>query len=280
MINNKNNKSSEVGAPSNGMKVVILCGGKGMRLREETEHKPKPLVNIGEMPILWHIMKTYAHYGYKDFVLCLGYKGDMIKDYFLNFDEKANNFTLKLGSGPKEISYQDKKHLVDDWRITFVNTGLEANTGARLAKVKTFIGNDEDFFVTYGDAVSDINIAAAYNYHKSKGKVATLSGVNYINPFGVIEPKNGLVSAFKEKPKANAFINGGFFVMNRKIFDYLSQSDDCILEKKPMEKLASEGQLAIYEHHNFWYCVDTMKHLEDLNVMYASNQRPWMVWEK
>ncbi|MDO8467190.1 MAG: glucose-1-phosphate cytidylyltransferase [bacterium] len=261
------------------MKVVILCGGKGMRLREETEHKPKPLVTIGEMPILWHIMKTYAHYGFRDFVLCLGYKGEMIKDYFLGLDEAANDFTLKLGSGPKVITHHNKRGLADDWNITFVNTGLNSNTGSRLAKIKDFIGNDEEFLLTYGDGVADIDINAAVAYHKQKGKVATLSGVNWINPFGVIEPQDGLVAAFKEKPRSKAFINGGFYILNKKVFDYVKKDEDCILEKEPMEKLSREGQLAIYEHHGFWYCVDTMKHLEDLNVMYASGNRPWMVWE-
>jgi len=260
------------------MKVVILCGGKGMRLREETEYKPKALVTIGDMPIIWHIMKTYAHHGYKDFILCLGYKGEMIKDYFLKFDESTNDLTLKLGAGPKEIIYHDKKKLIDGWNITFAETGLHANTGARIARIKEYIGNDENFFVTYGDAVADLNIKASLAFHKEKGKIATLSGVNYINPFGIIEPENGLVKRFKEKPQSRAFINGGFFVFNRKVFNYLSDADDCILEKTPLETLSAKGELAIYKHHNFWYCVDTMKHLEDLNEMYREGKKPWVVW--
>ncbi len=250
-----------------------------MRLREETEHKPKPLVTIGEMPILWHIMKIYASHGYRDFILCLGYKGEMIKDYFLNFDEKINNFTLKLGAGAKEVTHHNKKRLIDEWNITFVDTGLNTETGGRVALIKDFIGNDEDFFLTYGDGVGDININDTLRYHKEKGRIATLCGVNDINPFGVIEPENGLVKAFVEKPRSQAFISGGFFIFNKKFFDYLSSDPTQKFELKPMQTLASEGQLAVYPHHGFWHCLDTMKHLEDLNTMYYQGQRPWMIWE-
>lgn len=249
-----------------------------MRLHEETEFKPKPLVRIGDMPILWHIMKLYSHYGHRDFILCLGYKGEMIKDYFLSFDELANDFTITLGSGPKQVTFHSKRKLVDDWRITFVDTGLETDTGGRVARIKPFIGEDETFFLTYGDGVANIDINKSLRYHKKKGTIVTLSGVNYVNAFGVIEPRAGLAKVFQEKPRSKAFINGGFFVVNRKFFDYL-KDDVGKFEKEPLETLAKKDQLAVYAHHGFWYCVDTMKHLEDLNDMYKSGQRDWMVWD-
>jgi len=260
------------------MKVVILCGGRGMRLHEETEFKPKPLVAIGGKPILWHIMKIYSHYGHRDFILCLGYKGQMIKDYFLNFDETHNNFTLKLGPSQKQITYHNKKS-VDDWNITFVDTGLDTNTGGRIARIKDFLGRDEDFFLTYGDGVADININALSEYHKKAGGIATLSGVRPLTPFGVIEPVGGLVKNFTEKPQARGFVSGGFFVCNKKLFNYLAPDESCVFEQEPLRKLAAEGALAVYEHQGFWHCLDTYKHLEDLNDFYKQGKRPWMVWE-
>lgn len=262
------------------MKVVILCGGKGMRLREETEHRPKPLVTIGDMPILWHIMKIYAHHGHRDFILCLGYKGEMIKDYFLNFDERVNSFTLRLGAGVKEIIHHNKKKLIDEWNITFADTGLNSDTGGRIALVKDLIGGDEDFFLNYCDGVANVDINATLRYHQAKGRVATLCGVNHINPFGVIEPQDGLVKSFIEKPKSQAFINGGFYILNKRFFNYLSGDPNQKFEHGPMEKLVNDGELAVYPHHGFWYCVDTMKHLEDLNEMYKTGQTPWMIWQE
>lgn len=264
------------------MKVVILCGGRGWRINEETEFKPKPLITVGGLPILWHIMKFYSHHGYKDFILCLGYKGYMIKDFFMNLDTMGNDFMLKFGmNGSKQISYCNRKKLIDGWKITFVDTGLNTQTGSRVARIKKFIDKkDENFFLTYGDGVSDIDMNEVLKYHKKRGKVATLCGVNYINPFGIIEPKAGLVESFKEKPKSRGLVNGGFYVFNKKIFDYLSTEENCILEKEPMEMLSKDKQLAIYEHRKFWHCVDHMKHLNELNGMYDSGVRPWMIWEK
>ena len=251
-----------------------------MRLREETEFKPKPLLPIGGMPMVWHIMKTYAHYGHREFILCLGYKGEMIKDYFLKFDDTVNDFTVKLGEGPKEIVHHNKKQLAENWQVTLASTGLNADTGARLARIKDFIGNDKEFFLTYGDGVADINIDELLKYHHEKGKIATLSGVNYNSPFGIIEPQEGLVKSFQEKPiSQKTFINGGFFVFNKKIFDYVTTDDNCKLEKEPLEKLSAQGELAIYEHHGFWHCMDTVKHFEDLNAMHHQKNTPWMVWE-
>ncbi|MDP3901637.1 MAG: glucose-1-phosphate cytidylyltransferase [bacterium] len=261
------------------MKAVILCGGKGMRLHEETEFKPKPLINIGDRPILWHIMKTYAHYGVRDFILCLGYKGQMIKDYFLNFDEHHNDFTLTLGSGEKKISYHTKK-AADNWNITFVDTGANTNTGGRIARIKSFLGEDKEFFLTYGDGVADINIDKLYKFHKKSGRSITLSGVQPLMPFGIIEPAGGVVKSFEEKPKnKKGVINGGFYVCDRRVFNYLTPDERCVFESDSLPAIAKKGQLAVYSHRGFWHCMDTHKHMEDLNVMYQIGDRPWAIWE-
>ena len=259
------------------MKVVILCGGTGTRLKEETEYKPKPLVMVGDRPILWHIMKLYSHYGFNDFVLCLGYKGDMIKDYFLKYDELAHDFTLKLGAGDKQIIHHEKATL--NWNITFANTGLDCMTGSRIARIKKYIGNDEEFFLTYGDAVANVDIANLYRYHKEKGKAVTVTGIQPPNPFGVIEAENGIVSTFTEKPQSGDWANGGFFVCNKSIFNELSSEGHMVFEEKPLRTVAARGDLAIYNHKDFWHCVDTFKHLEGLNAHYNKQHRPWMVWE-
>lgn len=261
------------------MKAVILCGGRGMRLHEETEFKPKPLVNIGDRPILWHIMKIYAYYGVKDFILCLGYKGEMIKDYFLNFDEHHNNFTLTLGSKEKKVIYPTKND-AENWNITFVDTGINTSTGGRIARIKPFLGKDKEFFLTYGDGVADIDIAKLYEFHKKIGRHVTLSGVQPLMPFGIIQPVAGLVKSFQEKPKnKKGVVNGGFYVCDRKIFDYIVPDEKCVFESDALPVLAKNGQLAVYDHSGFWHCMDTHKHMEDLNAIYRDGNRPWMIWE-
>ncbi|PIN86288.1 glucose-1-phosphate cytidylyltransferase [Candidatus Woesearchaeota archaeon CG10_big_fil_rev_8_21_14_0_10_44_13] len=255
-------------------KVVILCGGMGTRLREQTEFMPKPLVEIGGMPILWHIMKTYSHYGFKDFILCLGYKGDMLKEYFVNFEWKANDFTLNLKSKKEKIIHSNN---TDDWNITFVNTGLETNTGGRIKKIEKYIDGDM-FLVTYGDGVADIDINKLMAYHNSLKPTATLSAIHPISRFGVIEVDNkGFAKSFKEKPQLDGVINGGFFVFNRKIFDYLDEN--CVLEQDPLMALAKENKLAVYEHKGFWYCMDTFKDMEYLNGLWKKGNVPWKVWK-
>lgn len=246
-------------------------------MREETEYKPKALVMVGDKPILWHIMKLYSHYGYSDFILCLGYKGDMIKDYFLNYDELSHDFTLSLGSGEKKILHHE--HNTPAWNITFANTGLECDTGSRIARVKKYIGDDEDFFLTYGDGVANINIKDLYDFYRTQKKTVTVTGVKPPNPFGVIKVKNGSVSTFAEKPKLSNWVNGGFLVCNKKLFNYLSSDGTCVFEEGPLHVLAREGELAVYPHNNFWHCVDTWKHFEGLNALYENGTRPWMVWE-
>jgi len=233
------------------MKVVILCGGMGTRLKEETEFKPKPLVEVGNMPILWHIMKTYAHYGFKEFILCLGYKGNKIKEYFLNFEELANDFTLNLRSKESRIMHHQSEKL-EDWTIHFVDTGLKTQTGGRIARIKDLIGKDEDFFLTYGDGVSNINIKEIYKFHKKKGKTLTLTAVSPSSSFGIIEIKDNLITSFKEKPKLKGRINGGFFVCNKKIFDYINKDESCVFEEEPLKKMTKDKEIAAFEFDGFW----------------------------
>lgn len=262
----------------NYMKVVILCGGQGTRLREETEYRPKPLVMVGDRPMLWHIMKLYSHFGYNDFVLCLGYKGEMIKQYFLNVDELTHDFTLSLGNGKKEIHHHHNK--TPNWTITFADTGLLCETGSRIKRIQPYIGSDEEFFLTYGDAVADIDIGALYRYHREKGKTVTVTGVQPPSPFGVMATTDGMVKAFTEKPQSEDWTNGGFFVCGKNIFQYLSPDGNTIFEQEPLKQLANIGELAVYHHTKFWHCVDTFKHLEGLNAYYNKGNRPWMLWEK
>jgi glucose-1-phosphate cytidylyltransferase len=258
------------------MKVVILCGGKGTRLREETEYRPKPMVSIGSRPILWHIMKTYAQYGFKDFVLCLGYKGDMIKEYFLNYEAMNNDFTINLGDH-NNIKLYNNGH-ENDWNVTLVNTGEDAMTGARVKRIEKFIDGDT-FLLTYGDGVANINIADLVKYHISHSKTGTMTGVRPSSRFGELNIQNNRVMKFNEKPQAmDGFINGGYFVFNNSFFDYLTSEDDCILEKKPLEKLVNDGQLMVYPHLGFWQCMDTFREYELLNSLWKSNNAPWRVW--
>lgn len=257
------------------MKVVILCGGKGTRLKEETEVRPKPLVGIGGKPILWHIMKIYAYYGFKDFVLCLGYRGNMIKDYFLNYGIMNTDLTLKLGSNEIKIHNQ---HQEKDWTITFAETGEEAQTGARVKKIEKYI--DEDLFMlTYGDGVANIDVKELVEFHKSHGRIGTVTGVHPSSRFGELVIKNKQVVEFSEKPQIKeGFINGGFFVFNKKFFDYLKEDDNCYLEKEPLEKLALDKELMVYPHEDFWQCMDTYRELEILNDLWKSPAPPWKVW--
>jgi glucose-1-phosphate cytidylyltransferase len=252
--------------------VVILCGGIGTRLREETEFKPKPLVQIAEMPILWHIMKIYGHHGFRRFILCLGYKGHLIKEYFLNYPWMANDVTLDLKSHRQTIH---PTHPPEDWEITFAETGQKTNTGGRLVRVQDYVQTD-DFCVTYGDGLSNVDLGALVAFHRSKKKIATLTAVHPMSGFGILEAKSGIAKSFKEKPRLEGLVNGGFFVFRKKIFDYLT--DDCILEEEPLRKLTSEGELAVHEHRDFWMCMDTFKDVEKLNRMWAEGQRPWAVW--
>jgi glucose-1-phosphate cytidylyltransferase len=259
--------------PNTSIPVVILCGGIGTRLREETEFKPKPLVQVGDMPILWHIMKLYGHHGFREFVLCLGYKGHLIKEFFLNYPLMANDVTLRM-KGHRHVVHAT--HPPEDWQITFADTGQATNTGGRLFRVQKYIHGPE-FCVTYGDGLCNVDLKASMAFHRAKRKVATLTAVHPMSTFGVVESTNGTARSFKEKPRLEGQINGGFFVFHRRISDYLSE--DCILEEGPLRKLAVEGQLAVHEHQDFWMCMDTFKDVERLNRMWAGKSCPWVVWE-
>ena len=258
------------------MKVVILCGGLGTRLREETEFRPKPLVDVGGHPILWHIMKLYAHHGFRDFVLCLGYRGNMIKEYFLNYEAMNNDFTICLGRESR-IEYNDN-HEEQDFRITLADTGLESMTGGRLKRAQKYIP-DDCFMVTYGDGVSDVDIRKLVEFHKSHGKLATVTTFRPISRFGILDINSeNQVQNFIEKPKSDAWASAGYFVFQRRIFDYLD-GDQCILEHEPLERLAAERQLVAYNHDGTFFAMDTYREFQILNDLWKSGQAPWKVWK-
>lgn len=255
------------------MKAVILCGGEGTRLREETEFKPKPMVNIGGIPLLVHIMKIYSYYGVSDFILCLGYKGEMIKKFFLEEYNLISDFELKFRNGKSILNSFSND--IDDLNIIFANTGLKAQTGSRIKKIEKYIDED-DFYVTYGDGVSDININELYDFYKKEGKSVVLTGVHPRSKYGSMEFEGNTVTKFVEKPILKDYINGGFYVFNKKIFDYLSSDDNCVLETSAFTKLADEKDIAVYRHNGFWFSVDTYKEYLSLNEMYDKGIRPWM----
>lgn len=260
------------------MKVVILCGGLGTRLKEETEFRPKPMVNIGNRPILWHIMKIYSVFGHKDFILNLGYKGDMIRDYFLNYKLINNDISFYLDSPERFNLYSCKEIEGLDWHITLAYTGEKTLKGARIKRIEKYIFADEEFMVTYGDGLADINIDDLIKFHHSHGKIATLTGVNLASRFGEMKIEGDIVKSFNEKPdSSSSFINGGFFVFNRKIFDYLSVDDMCDLEIGTFEKLVKDGQLMIYKHKGSWACMDTIRDTEYLNELWNNNKAFWKV---
>lgn len=256
--------------------VVILCGGIGTRLREETEYRPKPMVNIGNYPILWHIMKNYSHHGYNKFVLALGYKGETIKDYFYHYELMSSAVSIKLGH-PKELIIH-QAHEETNWQITLVETGEKALKGARLKRVEKYV-DGEIFMMTYGDGVANVNIQELLAFHKAHGKIATVTGINPASRFGELKIKGNSVCSFTEKPKNNSgLINGGFFVFNREIFDYLTDDDNCDLEVGPLEKIAQEGNLMVFRHNDFWACMDTIRDMEYLNKLWNENKAAWKMW--
>lgn len=255
------------------MQVVILCGGLGTRLREETEFRPKPMVNIGSRPVLWHIMKRFAKFGHTEFVLCLGYKGEIIKEYFYHYEMKNNDFTIELGHAGNITIHND--HSERGWRVSCVDTGEKALKGARIKKIQRFIKGDE-FLMTYGDSLADINIDELLSFHRSHGKEVTVSGVNQGSRFGEMRIRGDQVLAFKEKPqKANNFINGGYFVCKKSLFDYLTIDDNCDFEVGPLEKIASGGQLMMYKHPGSWACMDTLRDVEYINNLWNENKAFW-----
>jgi glucose-1-phosphate cytidylyltransferase len=257
------------------MKVVMLCGGLGTRLREETEFRPKPMVEIGGRPILWHIMKLYASAGYREFVLCLGYRGNMIKEYFLNYEAMNNDFTICLGRDSR-IQYNNL-HTEQDFKVTLADTGASTMTGGRVKRIQQYV-DGETFMLTYGDGVSNVDINKLLAFHKSHGKLATVTAVVPSSRFGIVDTgQDGRVLQFVEKPKSENRASAGYFVFQREIFNYLS-GDDCILEREPLERLAAEGQLMAWEHNGFFYAMDTYREYEYLNDLWQKNQAPWKVW--
>ncbi len=259
--------------------VMILCGGMGTRLREETEVRPKPMIEIGEKPLLWHIMKLYAFYGLSEFILCLGYKGHMIREYFLNYKMRLSDLTVQLGM-PEAIRYHTD-HAEEDWRVTLVDTGQTAQTGARVARAGKYVHNDV-FCLTYGDGVSDINIEALLRFHRSHGKIGTITGVRPPGRFGELRMgSDGLATQFNEKPQVSeGIINGGFLVFQREFLErYIEDKDDLVLEQAPLQRLAMDGQLMVYSHQGFWQPVDTYREMRLLQKLWETGEAPWKVWE-
>lgn len=257
------------------MKVVILAGGLGTRLREETEFRPKPMVQIGDKPILWHIMKGYASFGVKEFVLCLGYKGELIRDYFINYDLNHSNVMLELGN--KKIFKLDSDHNEDDWKVWMVDTGQETLTGGRLKRVQKYI-SDDIFMTTYGDGVADIDIQKLLEFHHSHGKLATVTAVRPSSRFGELTIEGNCVKSFKEKPQVHSgWINGGFFVFKKEIFEIIS-GDQESLEQGLLEKLTGKNELGVFLHDGFWQCMDTYREMQLLNELWKSNKAPWKTW--
>lgn len=257
------------------MKVVILAGGFGTRISEESHLKPKPMIEIGERPILWHIMKIYSSYGYNDFVICLGYKGYCIKEYFAHYFLHECDITFDFNNNNQRIVHN---HSAEPWSVTLVNTGIETMTGGRVKRIQPYIGN-EPFMLTYGDGVGDVNIRELVSYHNAHGKLATVTSTQPAGRFGALElSENNQVRGFQEKPKGDgSWINAGFFVLQPNIFDYLSD-DRTVLEKEPLEHLAKDCELVAYKHSGFWHPMDTLRDKMYLDDLWKSGDAPWKVW--
>lgn len=258
------------------MKVVLFCGGFGMRLRDGAENTPKPMVNIGYRPILWHIMKYYAHYGHKDFILCLGYKGDMIKRYFLDYDETlSNNFVLTEGGRQIQLLNSD----IHDWRITFVDTGLRANIGQRLKAVEPYLADDDIFMANYSDGLTDLDLNAYLEHFRKSGKIGSFVAVKPNSSFHVVSmDSQGLVGSIRDISRSGIRINGGFFAFRREIFDYIYEGEELVYE--PFQRLIERKQLLAYSYDGFWACMDTFKEKQQLEDMYTSGNAAWEVWKK
>jgi len=258
------------------MKVVILAGGMGTRISEESHLKPKPMIEIGERPILWHIMKIYSHYGFDEFIICLGYKSNVVKDYFANYFMYESDITFNFKSGREMLTH---RHFAEKWTVTLVDTGFDTATGGRVKRVQKYIGN-EPFLLTYGDGVSDVNISKLIDFHNSHGKYVTVTAVQPLGRFGSLNlKKTSEVAGFIEKPKGdNSWINGGFFVMQPDVFNYLTEND-INLELGLLQKIAKEHQFMAYQHDGFWQPMDTMRDKSLLDELWKSGRAPWKVWQ-
>lgn len=261
------------------LKVVILAGGQGTRIREESEFRPKPMIPVGERPILWHIMKHYAHFGFRDFVICLGYKGEMIKEYFLNFELMNSDFTVHMGHGRRRSVTVHRRRADEQWNVTLADTGLQAMTGARLARVKPYIDSPL-FMMTYGDGVSNVDLRALLAFHRQHRRIATVTGVFPPSRFGDMVVRDNQVIEFVEKAQTGSgCINGGFFVFDQRVFEYVNEQDACTFEREPMERLARDGQLMMFHHTGFWQCMDTLRDMKLLNDLWAAGNAPWRIWQ-
>jgi glucose-1-phosphate cytidylyltransferase len=257
------------------MKAILLAGGLGTRLAEETSVRPKPMVEIGGRPILWHIMKIYSHFGVNDFVVCLGYKGYMIKEYFANYSLHMSDVTVDMRSGQIQVH----RNTAEDWRVSLVDTGDDTMTGGRLKRAMAYLGDDEEFCLTYGDGVGDVDIGKSIEFHRAHGRRATVTAVRPSGRFGQLALENDhRVTAFMEKPKdEGGWINGGFFVLSRDVGDYIA-GDSTIWEREPLEQLAREGELQAFQHHGFWRPMDTLSDRQQLESLWAQRAAPWRVW--
>lgn len=259
------------------MKTVILAGGLGTRISEESHLKPKPMIEIGDKPIIWHIMKEYSYYGFNEFIICCGYKQDVIKEWFANYYLHNSDITFDFTNGN---SMEVHSNVAEPWKVTLVDTGLNTMTGGRIKRIRPYVGN-EPFMMTYGDGVSDVNIRELVEFHKSHGKLATITAVNMGQQFGILDiSQDGSIIKFREKNKVDGgVINAGYMVLNSGIFDYI-EGDSTAFERTPIEHVAADGQLMAYMHHGFWKCMDTQRDKQKLEGMIASGKAPWMVWER
>ena len=256
------------------MQAVILAGGLGTRLSEETEYRPKPMVEVGGRPILWHIMKGFAHHGVTDFVVCTGYRGEVIKDFFLNYEGRTHDFTVRLGQ-PPSVTYHSA-HEEDGWQVTVADTGQTTMTGGRVKRIQQHVG-DERCMVTYGDGLADVDLSALLAFHEAHGRLATVTTIRPLSRFGVMDMNDdGAVERFREKPLTDDYVNGGFFVFEPQVFDYLDS--ECVLEQEPLEALAKDGQLMAFRHEGFWQPMDTFREFTMLNEMWDAGKAPWKVW--
>ncbi len=259
------------------MKAVILCGGAGTRLREFTEVQPKPMVEIGGRPILWHIMKAYAFHGVSEFVLCLGYKGHQIKQYFLDYRALNSDVTINLGN-PDAVEIHSVQNAETDWRVTLADTGERTMTGSRIKRAAAYFG-DSTFAVTYGDGLSDVDLTAAFEFHRNHGRLATLTGVHPSSRFGELVCDGNRVVEFREKPRSrNDLVNGGFFFFEPEFLTYIDDDRDCTLEHDPLQRCAADGELMVYEHFGFWQCMDTLRDWQVLHGLWESGAAPWKIW--
>ncbi|MGN0367686.1 MAG: glucose-1-phosphate cytidylyltransferase [Wujia sp.] len=260
------------------MKVVLLAGGYGTRISEESHLKPKPMIEIGGKPILWHVMKEYSHYGFNEFIICAGYKQHVIKEWFANYYLHNSDITYDFSDGGRMTVHNN---VAEPWKVTIVDTGLDTMTGGRIKRIRPYVG-DEPFLLTYGDGVCDINMQELVEFHKSHGKIATLTAIRVDERFGVLDinKENNEILSFREKSRSDSSrINGGYMVLNPQVFDYL-EGDSTVFEKEPLRRLAEEGQLCAYKYNGFWQCMDTKREMEMLDDLIAKNEAPWMAWEK